>query len=107
MYNTSTLHMGLAGAPERTTQERSISELWERRTYWATWALVSMTPRGSMMTPLPDMGRSASLPDMHKMLTRAARARSLMVWNGRGGNGEGAAIRATTATSWLSGPGGA
>jgi hypothetical protein len=46
-----------------------------RRKYWPTCAAVSMSPRWSMITPLPDAARSADLPcGMHRIFTTAFRS---------------------------------
>ena len=99
MYRTSAFHCGYAGEPVRMTHERSTSGSVESRKYCATCAFVRITPRGSIITPLADIGLNVPSRAPQRMLTSAARVDSLIAVNDCGGNGYGFGIRATEKVS--------
>lgn len=77
------------------TQDRSTVGSLESRRYCAACAFVRMIPRGSMITPLADIGLNVPLRGPQRMLTRATRAHSLIVVKDWGENGYGSGMRAT------------
>ena len=81
------------------THERSTFGSLARSTYCATCAFVSITPRGSIITALADIGRREPLRAEHRMLTRARRVCSFTIANDRGGNGYGFPMRLTSKLS--------
>ena len=82
IYITSIFHASREGDPLFAIHEILVIPFSAKNTYCATCALVSTIPRGSTITPLPDMGIPSGRVQM--ILMSAARDKEIIFSDERG-----------------------